>query len=170
MKKTNNIKAMETNSANVSIKKVTLGSIIQNEETYNMPIIEVMLDGHVVGYLSPFRQYSFQISMTAQGQWDMGSSPVVGLKNVLETVAPNKQGPGYQSNLNWNGESQACLLKGLALQALTEYASRENAVLKLGEHIFEEDHVNCTSKYYRDKLEKFIAVVVDYLKEGNCND
>lgn len=144
---------------------VTLGEIIKNEETCNMPIIEVLLDGECTGYLSPFRQYSFQVSMTAAGQCDMGSSPVIGLKNILEASAPNTRGTGYQSNLAWDGEAQACLLKGLALQALSEYASRANAVLKLGKSSFEKDSVNCVSRYYRDKLEKFIAVVVDYLKE-----
>ena len=160
----------ETNANSI----VTLGEIIKNEETYNVPIIEVLLDGKCAGYLSPFRKYSFQVSMTAAGQWDMGSSPVVGLKNVLRaTPAFIKHETGYMSNLRWespDNEAQACLLKGLALQALVEYSSRENAVLKLGKHSFEEDCVNCTSKYYHDKLEKFIAVVVDYLKEGNCND
>lgn len=144
---------------------VTLGDIIQNEETYGMPVIEVILNGQCTGYLSPFRRYSFQVSMTAQGQCDMGSSPVVGLKNVLKITAPGSIGSGYQSNLAWDGEAQACLLKGLALQALVEYASHEDAVLKLGKSSFEEDNINCTRKYYHDKLEKFIAVVVDYLKE-----
>ena len=155
----------ETNTNNV----VTLGDIIRNEGTYNVPIIEVLLNGQCTGYLSAFRKYSFQVSMTAQGQWDMGSSPVLGLKNILEAVAPNKQGPGYQSNLAWDGEAQACLLKGLALQALVEYTSKEDAVLKLGKHIF-EDYIDESdenqTRYYHDSLSKFIAVVVDYLKEG----
>ena len=137
-----------------------------------MPVIEVLLDDKCVGYLSPFRKYSFQVSMTAQGQCDMGSSPVVGLKNVLKaTPAFIKHETGYMSNLRWespDNEAQACLLKGLALQALVEYATREDAVLKLGNHIF-EDYVDefgeSQTNYYHDKLAKFIAVVVDYLKE-----
>lgn len=163
MEKNITLKAVAENQE--FVKKVTLGEIIQNEETYGMPVIEVLLDGECTGYLSPFRQYSFQVSMTAQGQCDMGSSPVVGLKNILEANIPNKQGPGYQSNLTWDGEAQACLLKGLGLQALNEYASRANAVLKLGKSSFEKDSVNCVSRYYHDRLEKFIDVVVDYLKE-----
>lgn len=146
---------------------VTLGDIIKSES--GMPIIEVILDNECTGYLSPFRMYSFQVSMTSAGQWDMGSSPVVGLKNVLRaTPAFIKHETGYMSNLRWespDNEAQACLLKGLALQALVEYSSRENAVLKLGKASFEEDNMNSVNKYYRDKLEKFIAVVVDYLKE-----
>lgn len=164
MKKDTTLKNI-SNETNTN-STVTLGEIIKNEQTYGMPIIEVLNDGKCVGYLSPFRMYSFQVSMTADGQWDMGSSPVLGLKNVLEATVPSTRGFGYQSNLTWNGEAQACLLKGLALQALVEYASHKGAVLKLGKSSFEEDCVNCTRKYYHDKLEKFIAVVVDYLKEG----
>lgn len=48
------------------ISTVTLGEIIQNEETCGMPVIEVILNGQCTGYLSPFRRYSFQVSMTAQ--------------------------------------------------------------------------------------------------------
>lgn len=150
-----------TNEANSA---VTLGNIIKTEA--GMPILEVLLNEECTGYLSPFRGYCFQVSMTSSGQWDMGSSPVLGLKNILEATVPGVIGSGYQSNLTWDGEAQACLLKGLALQALVEYSSRENAVLKLGKSSFEEDNINCVNKYYRDKLEKFIAVVVGYLKEG----
>lgn len=167
MKKNVNLRSVDsTESQNAqTINVVALGNIIQSEQTCGMPIIEVLLNGECHGYLSPFRMYSFQVSMTSNGQWDMGSSPVLGLRNILEASIPGTRGPGYQSNLDWNGEAQACLLKGLALQALVEYAHGD-AVLKLGEHSFEKDSINCTNRYYHDRLEKYISVVVDYLKGG----
>lgn len=156
----------EANEANTN-STVTLGEIISNG-TGNMPVIEVLLNGECTGYLSPFRAYSFQVSRTADGQWDMASSPVVGLRNVLEANAPDTRGSGYQSNLDWYGEAQACLLKGLALQALVSYSSHMDAVLDLGKHSFESfvnESGEAHSKYYQDRLAKFISIVVEYLKE-----
>lgn len=154
-----------SNEANANVT-ATLGGIIR---TGHMPVIEVLINDKVTGYLSPFRAYSFQVSRTADGQWDMASSPVIGLRNVLEANAPDTRGAGYQSNLDWYGEAQACLLKGLALQALVEYSSRMDAVLDLGKHSFEkytDESGEPRSKYYQDRLAKFIAIVVDYLKEA----
>lgn len=156
----------EANEANTN-STITLGEIISNG-TGNMPVIEVLLNGECTGYLSPFRAYSFQVSRTADGQWDMASSPVIGLRNVLEANAPDTRGSGYQSNLAWDGEAQACLLKGLALQALVSYSSHMDAVLDLGKHSFEnytDESGEPHNKYYKDHLEKFISIVVEYLKE-----
>jgi hypothetical protein len=56
---------------------LTFGKITFN--SHKKPIVEVVMrnwddEEEVVGYLTCFRDYSFQISETAAGEWDLGSS------------------------------------------------------------------------------------------------
>jgi hypothetical protein len=64
----------------------------------------VQCGGEEVGWLAPFRGYKFQVSGSKEGSGDMGSSQVVGLKNLdaLDTrmAAPNNRSI-YSSNLRW---------------------------------------------------------------------
>ena len=78
-------------------------------------------------YLCPFRAYSFQVCGTASGDWDFGSSVVIGLANCI--VTPNQHcGVGYQSNVDFNGQSKE-LLSGQASIALINYAHKKGAVI-----------------------------------------
>lgn len=52
------------------MSKVTVGRIV-NEK---VPTIEVLIDGDVVGYLSPFRNTHFQVSEEMTGKHCMGRS------------------------------------------------------------------------------------------------
>ena len=54
---------------------LTFGKITFNNR--KKPIVEVVMrnwdnEEEVVGYLTAFRDYSFQISETAAGEWDLG--------------------------------------------------------------------------------------------------
>ena len=55
------------------MKKMTLGNVTISEE-YSVPRIEVLVDGEVKGYMSPFRGYFFQVSKTIDGQHSYGRS------------------------------------------------------------------------------------------------
>lgn len=65
-------------------KNITTGNYVMNEN-YNVPMLEILVDGSkVIGYLSPFRGYFFQISKTYDGQHSLGRSDnSQSLKNYL---------------------------------------------------------------------------------------
>ena len=56
------------------IERATWGSFFMERE---IPVIEICINGKVVGYLSAFRGYKFQVSATRDGQSDLGSSWVI---------------------------------------------------------------------------------------------
>jgi hypothetical protein len=91
--------------------ELTFGQITFSERT-SMPIIEVVLKNDetskIVGYLSPFRRYSFQVSMTVDGDGDMGSTEVSGGMAMEISAIPNSH-------------MQAMTVKGLINWALVEY-------------------------------------------------
>lgn len=39
-----------------------------------IPVLEILVDGEVEGYLSPFRGYHFQVSKTFEGEMSLGQS------------------------------------------------------------------------------------------------
>jgi hypothetical protein len=83
-----------------------------------MPIaVLVNENGDEIGFLSPFRGYSFQVSGDFEGHGDMGSSRVIGLANVLTAELPKQIAP---SNLYWE-ETKKELLKGQAMLALYNF-------------------------------------------------
>lgn len=106
---------------------------ITHSSESKIPVLEINLveKGHDEAletvYLCPFRAYSFQVCGTPSGEWDFGSSVVIGLANCI--ITPNqKSGVGYQSNANFNGQSKE-LLSGQAAIALISYAHRKGAVI-----------------------------------------
>ena len=80
-------------------------------------------DGNDIGYLSPFRGLSFQVSKTIDGQWDKGSIKVIRLGNIWSTsfTESNKTQYNY-SNCN-ERETKLEILKGLALIAIEQFTS-----------------------------------------------
>ena len=46
-------------------------------DEFGMPVMCVTLKDGKLGYITPFRDYKFQVSATPDGQWDLGSSDVV---------------------------------------------------------------------------------------------
>ena len=61
------------------MKKLTLGEFSVHPK-YDVPSIEVLVDGEVAGHLTPFRGYYFQVSQTYDGQTDLGHSINSGCK------------------------------------------------------------------------------------------
>ena len=81
-----------------AVEVITLSSI-RYYKGY-MPIgILTNSKGMEVGYLSPFRGYSFQVSATFEGHSDLGSTQVFGLNNLLDARFGTERNIGYQSNL-----------------------------------------------------------------------
>ena len=75
---------------------ITLGEITTN--SVGQPRVEICLEAEengekrVVGYLTPFRDYRFQISMTPDGEGDLGSTHVttnlaVNIRRMREDIA-----------------------------------------------------------------------------------
>lgn len=147
--------AAETNVNSITY---SFGNIITNSKD-NMPLLVVLANGKVCGYLSPFRKYSFQISRTVDGECDMGASPVLGLKNILfaKPGEPESYDSGYCSNFNWSdGSAQIELLYGLALTAVIELTGGNP--VNFGKAIYED------SNYYRNALHKYVNVVAEWLR------
>lgn len=58
---------------NITIKSATFGKFTIHPN-YNIPVIEILVDNEVSGYMTPFRGYFFQVSKTYDGTYDMGNS------------------------------------------------------------------------------------------------
>ena len=145
--------ATETNTITYSF-----GNITTNGKS-GMPMLEVMANEKVIGYLSPFRKYSFQISRNINGECDMGASPVLGLKNILfaKPGEPEDYDSGYCSNFNWSdGSAQTELLYGLALTAVIEL-TRGNPV-NFGKMEYAD------GVCYRNALHKYVCTVTEWLR------
>lgn len=145
--------ATETNAVTYSF-----GNITTNGKS-DMPLLEVLANGQVCGYLSPFRRYSFQISRTINGERDMGASPVLGLKNILFAKPGELKGhdSGYCSNFNWvDCSAQTELLYGLALTAVIELT--KGATTNFGKMEYVD------GAYYRNTLHKYVNVVAEWLR------
>lgn len=50
-------------------------------------------------WLTPFRGYAFQVSGTINGEGDLGSTPVVGLGNIINAFATYTGNPGSRSSI-----------------------------------------------------------------------
>lgn len=69
-----------TTTTTININIVSINNIVNHN---GMPVAVITACDEEVGYLSPFRSYTFQVSETVDGQWDLGCSQVIGLKNLL---------------------------------------------------------------------------------------
>ena len=91
-----------------------------------MPVLEIKVNDKVVGYLSPFRGYRFQVSGTFDGEGDYGSSEVVGLKNaILKNTGTSDDSLYYRSNCKAHDTSIEMLL-GLATIAVAKFCRNIN--------------------------------------------
>lgn len=130
---------------------------------HNMPIATIEYNDGSVGYLSPFRAYKFQVSKTFDGQYDMGSSEVVGLRNIVEGFDfPNKNSnyTGYASNVNLIGFVKE-MLKGQAMLALMK-SNRKGEPFDMGK--FDRVELsNGESVFINNDLDEYIEEVYIYL-------
>lgn len=62
-------------------ERVVVGDILWNDG-HTMPILELITPDETV-YLAPFRWYKFQVSKTADGEWDLGSSMVIEFEKLV---------------------------------------------------------------------------------------
>ena len=80
-------------------------------------------------FLTPFREYSFQVSRTIDGQWDCGCSVVLNLHNLIHISDTNSA----MSNVSWEhgykGRSSAIhyIVKGIMLQAIEDFIARRTS-------------------------------------------
>lgn len=124
---------------------ISLGNIMYSDRC-EMPQIEVMANGKVVGYLAPFRHYCFQISRTIDGEGSMGSSPIIKLDEVIN---------------NNSRESALVILKGLAMLALTQISKSFLYHINVGSLMIVDNGEE--EVWYADKLEMYIDKVYTYL-------
>lgn len=126
---------------------ITLGNIVYSDS--NMPQLEVMFSNVVVGYLTPFRHYCFQVSNTINGEGDIGSSPIVRLDEIVNYLE--------------DGTDKA-VLKGLAMLALSRVARGFKSYIDLGgmTKVPAEDEES-EDEWYNDILEVYIDKVYTYL-------
>ena len=89
-------------------KNLTLGTMTMHPE-YKIPIIEVLIDGEISGYMSPFRGYFFQVSGTYDGHSNLGRSINEGLS--------------LKNYLNGNQYTDRDILKALAITALVNFSN-----------------------------------------------
>lgn len=130
------IKVKETET----IKKATWGELKMYENF--MPVLEIKVDDIVVGYLSPFRGYRFQVSATFDGQCDYGSSEVIGLKNaILKSKGISAESRYYRSSCNAHNTSIEMLL-GLATIAVTKFCRNRDYIMpdinRVDEHVLND--------------------------------
>lgn len=108
--------------SNCNVEVITLSSI-RYYKGY-MPIgVLTNEDGDEVGYLAPFRAYSFQVSATFDGHSDLGSTQVFGLNNLLDARFGTERNLGYQSNLKMD-TVKVYLLKLAAKEAIANFCEK----------------------------------------------
>lgn len=112
--------------------------VITNSENDSFPQLQVLSsikpnpytsDRVDSNWLSPFRNYKFQVSATIEGDFTMGDCPVVGLGNIIDaiygTTKDTKAMPNgaYLHNIGFS-EMHHTILTALATQALFSYVTK----------------------------------------------
>lgn len=111
------LKGMELEFGNVTI------------ECERIPVIEIHIKetGQSVGWLAPFRAYSFQVSGSPTGNIDLGSTHVIGLCNcIIDNI--DRYGYGYQTNATADETSKE-LIAAMASLAVNQFASNNKFIV-----------------------------------------
>lgn len=139
---------------------ITLGAITFESNT---PTIEVLVKNtetnEVVtkGYLTPFRGYAFQVSGTRDGEWDHGASSVISqYKDVFQSLTQYK-----------NGVVLNPVLKGQAMLAITEYATRQFLIRDENNELIEIEPVLRIHAGNNAQLDRFIAESIKWIGLGD---
>ena len=137
------------------MNKLTFGKMTTG---YNdMPRLEVMIvddeEETVIskGWLSPFRNYCFQVSLTEDGVGDAGSSEVIGLRRLIYSrLEKPSHLNGCQSNVDSEGTMYE-LLKGQIFIALVNFCSGEEVNMYLGwdNEMLLRDFITAVMKYLK---------------------
>jgi len=109
---------------NNNIERATWGNFFVEKE---IPMIEICINEKVEGYLSAFRGYKFQVSATRDGQYDLGSSWVIGLGNLNSVPVSHDSEKDwlYRSNLN-KPNIDHYLIECVAMRAVVEFCERRD--------------------------------------------
>ncbi len=121
-----------------------------------MPIL-VLTNGERKLYLSPFRGYKFQVSNSIEGDWDLGSSRVVGLGNIISS-SYDKKGDVYASNLTKEG-IEKYIFELMAKEAIEEAMKYPDIKGVIDRAMFKEYTGSGQYKLFRD----FINACHDYI-------
>jgi hypothetical protein len=135
---------------------LTFGNLTFDNE--GKPIVEIVVgktpeDSKVVGYLTSFRNYSFQVSASKDGECDMGSTePIFRLPSVFRLMEDNNE--------------RVELLKGLITRALTKYTNTS-----YGHSDAEGEAISVLPGTENEwKLDAFAAIVLEYYGCGEAED
>ena len=117
-----------------------------------MPMLKLKGEGgRSLGYLTPFRGYCFQVSFTAEGNGDKGSTSVVGLGKLAYALKHMSEVCSLSSLYSSNGDSLNLVFGDLAELAIYKSGS----ILDLEEYadytIFNTFVSDCV-KYIREKI------------------
>lgn len=88
-------------------KSLTIGKFTMHPE-FDIPVVEILVEGNVAGYMTPFRGYFFQVSGTYDGECDLGESINYGRK--LKSFITN------------NDDVDIDIFKSLALTCLIDFS------------------------------------------------
>ena len=122
--------------------------------TYSIPTVVIeTLTGRKY-FLQPFRGYRFQISGSAKGSGDYGSSTVVGLANVLRLEQHNPP-----------TESRSSIYASNVVDLIDEYF---NLLIEQAMHDWGWDHVR--THYYCSILPAFVKQVRNWVQEEITKD
>lgn len=139
--------------------KIKVGDVIGG----GLPLLEIHYrdperNTDRIGYLSPFRGYKFQVSKTRKGDWDVASTDVVGLGNIilatenLPTPPNNPRLSIYASNIYYNnGDVARTVFKAMVFQTIAKLANRFGLIIDI-------DSVS------DDRINTFCQMTYDYIK------
>jgi hypothetical protein len=108
--------------------------------------------------MSPFRGYKFQISETQKGEWDLASTEVLGLANIILATEnlPNIQNHSglsiYSSNFNYpSGSAAKSIFRAMVAQVIVKLAKRFGLVISI-------------DRQSEEKIDDFCQKTYDYVK------
>ena len=122
----------------------------------------VLSNGEKEIFLSPFRLYKFQVSETLEGSWDLGSSQVVGLGNILSArYNPTEKKMAYYSNLS-KVETEKYILSLMAKEAIDNAMENANINGEIDTSLFLNYETSGQYKLFRE----FINATYTYILEN----
>ena len=142
---------------------VIITGAITFEGRSGIPTMEIIVEekdsARIVekAYLTPFRGYSFQVSGTRRGEWDHGASSVIAFyKDVFKGLTQYK-----------NSTVLNPVLKGQAMIAITEYATRQFLIIDENNELMEIKPVLRIHAGNNVQLDRFIAESIKWIGLGD---
>jgi len=132
-------------------------------DKYKMPQLTVKANENIVGYLTPFRAfkgYKFQISMTEDGDWDLGSSPVLFMKDF-------KSLPDFCLKEHLRGQVALCIVSHHKIMSDKSLLAKMCGFRKNKEDNYVYTMADLYSPYYGEEAElnKFLNLCVEWFNK-----